>query len=84
LINFWVQTVVPYSNRFQRCAANPITIAVITKELLRHFHTLTLLYPSSVVHEGTTTTTTTTVLWPFVQDYPGEVVSEKTFTHSHI
>jgi len=24
--------------------------------------------------------TTTTVLWPFVQDYPGEPVPEETFT----
>jgi len=25
---------------------------------------------------------TTTILWPFVLDYPGEPVSEETFTHS--
>jgi len=31
----------------------------------------------------TTTTTNTTVLWPFVYNYPGEPVSEETFTHSH-
>jgi len=29
----------------------------------------------------TTTTTTTTVLWPFVRDYPGELVPEETLTH---
>jgi len=28
-----------------------------------------------------TTITTTTVLWPFVQDYPGEPVPEETLTH---
>jgi len=28
--------------------------------------------------------TTTTVLWPFVQDYLGELVPEETFTHSHL
>jgi len=27
--------------------------------------------------------TTTIVLWPSVQDYPGEVAPEETFTHSH-
>ena len=26
------------------------------------------------------TTTTTTVLWPFVRDYPGELIPEETFT----
>jgi len=30
------------------------------------------------------TTTTTTVLWPFVQDYPRELIPEETFTHSHL
>jgi len=29
-------------------------------------------------------TTTTTVLWPFVWVYPGELVPEETFTHSHL
>ena len=29
----------------------------------------------------TYTTTTTIVLWPFVQDYPGEPVPEEIFTH---
>jgi len=32
----------------------------------------------------TTSTTTTTVLWPFVCDYPGELVPEVTFTNSHL
>jgi len=27
------------------------------------------------------TTTTTVILRPFVRDYPGELVSEETFTH---
>jgi len=26
----------------------------------------------------------TTILWPFVQDHPGEPVSEETFTQSHL
>jgi len=26
-------------------------------------------------------TTTATVLWPFVRDYPGELVLDETFTH---
>jgi len=30
---------------------------------------------------GRCDTTTTTVLWPFVQDYPGEPVPEETLTH---
>ena len=30
---------------------------------------------------GLKTATTTTVLWPFVQDYPGEPIPEETFTH---
>jgi len=29
-------------------------------------------------------TTTTTILWPFVLDYPGELVAEETFTQSAI
>jgi len=35
---------------------------------------------------GLTTTTTTTVLWlsDFVWDYPGELVPEEAFTHSHL
>ena len=28
-----------------------------------------------------TTTTATTILWPFVRDYPGELVPEETFNH---
>ena len=32
-------------------------------------------------HDDTTTTKTTTVLWPFVRDYPGELVPEETLTH---
>ena len=32
----------------------------------------------------TTTTTAVTVLWLFVWDYPGEPVTEETFTHSHL
>ena len=31
--------------------------------------------------QSTHTTTTTTVLWPFVQDYPGEPVPEEALTH---
>jgi len=30
------------------------------------------------------TTTTATILPPFVLDYPGELVPEETFTHSHL
>jgi len=30
---------------------------------------------------GKTHTTTTTALWPFVWDYPGEMVPEGTLTH---
>jgi len=26
--------------------------------------------------------TTTIILWPFVRDYPGELVPKETFTHS--
>jgi len=29
-------------------------------------------------------TKTTTVLWPFIQDCPGEPVPDETFTHSHL
>ena len=39
---------------------------------------------ASSILTTTTTTATTTVLWPFVWDYPGELVSEETFTHSHL
>jgi len=31
--------------------------------------------------EDTHTQHTTTVLWPFVRDYPGELVPEETLTH---
>jgi len=62
---------------------------------LRRVHTSNMLHWNQQYHHqqatGTlvkvsevniTTTTTTTVLRPFVRDYPGEPVPEKTFTHS--
>ena len=36
--------------------------------------------PQTTTTTTIATTTTTTVLWPFVQDYPGELVPEETFT----
>jgi len=36
---------------------------------------------SCIIMNIPNTITTTTVLWPFVRDYPGEAVSEETFTH---
>ena len=33
---------------------------------------------------STTTNMTTNVIWPSVWDYPGELVAEETFTHSHL
>jgi len=36
---------------------------------------------NSLTTTTTTTTTTMTILWPFVRDYPGELVPEETLTH---
>jgi len=49
------------------------------------FHKLNIIVKQQTsTHCPTITTATTTVLRPFIRDYPGEPVTEETFTHSHL
>jgi len=49
-----------------------------------HAYNPILIYALASGTGATYTTTITTILRPFVRDYPGELVPEKTYTHSHL
>ena len=52
------------------------TVSKHWKTLLLYYYITTTTATAAAAAATTTSTTTTTVLWPFVQEYPGESVPE--------